>query len=168
MKLKFNTEKVMSIFEGGFEEPKERFPDKIFTEVTKDFSTATEGLAELGLIELSGVERLVTSALLNKRFRYKAILRSTYLPEYSFEVLEFGYDISLFPVSIDIEDGIRQELGVEEGIDNDFQSDYLVECGTEALFEQSLKDIFATKKFKKTVGGLMKIARSKQGNAVNF
>jgi len=161
--LKFNTEKVMSIFEGGFEEPTERFPDKIFTEVTKDFSTATEGLAELGLIELSGVERLVTSALLNKRFRYKAILRSTYLPEYSFEVFEFGYDISLFPVSIDIEDGIRQELGIEEGIDNN-----LVECSTETLFEQSLEEIFATKKFKRTVGGLMKIARVKQGSAADF
>lgn len=150
----------MSIFEGGFEEPTERFPDKIFTEVTKDFSIVTEGLAKLVLIEVVGTDRLEASALQSKRFRFKVVLMSALLPGYSFEVLEFGYDISIFPVFLDIEEGIETELEVKSEIDDEWKRYYL--CETEEIFEQRLSEIFATQKFKKTVGGVMKIARSKQ------
>ncbi|NOQ63686.1 MAG: hypothetical protein GQ582_04175 [Methyloprofundus sp.] len=153
----------MTIFDGTFDEPTEKYPDKIFTEVTKDFSTLTEGLAELSLLEVSGVERVTVSVLRSKRFRFKVILRSTYLSGYSFVVLEFGYDISVFPVSIAIEEGIYDELEIGMPLDDNFEPSYIaVDCKTETEFEQKLKVIFATSRFKKTVGGVMKIARIKQ------
>ncbi len=162
----------MNIFEGGFDEPKEKFPDKIFTEVTKDFSTATTDLAELSLLEVSGVERLTKSLLQGKMFRFKVILRSIYLPDYSFVVFEFGYDISVFPVAIDIEEGICQELGIDLDLDlgsDGFQSSYVaVNCKAEAEFKQKLNEIFATPRFKKTVGGVMKIARVNQQKTESF
>ena len=89
------------------------------------------------------------------------MLTSTYLPGYSFEVFEFGYDISIFPVSIVFEEEITDELGVEEGVDSNFDCCYIVECQTEEEFKQKLSEVFATQRFKKVVGGLMKIARSK-------
>jgi len=154
----------MNIFEeGSFTEPEGRFPDAIFTDSTQNFLTVTEGLAELRLIKVSGVERLAQSSLQDKMFRFKAVLTSSYLPEYSFEIIEFGYDVSLFPVAIELEEGIRKELVVDElGVDNNFQDIYVVSCETEKKFEQQLSEIFSTQRFKKTVGGLMKIARAKK------
>ncbi len=148
----------MNIFEDGFEEPGVKFPDKIFTELTKGFSTATKNLADLRLIEVSGVGRLATSALLDKMFRFKVVLISEYLPDYSFEVLEFGYDVGLFPVAIDIEEGIGKELKVKQS----YEPYYFVSCDIEVDFEKKLNEIFASSRFKKTVGGLMKIARVKR------
>jgi len=151
-----------NIFEKGFTEPEGRFPDAIFAESTQKFSTVTEGLAELRLIKVAGVERLAQSLLQDKMFRFKAVLISSYLPEYSFEIFEFGYDVALFPVAIELEEGIREELVVEPTMNSHFQDVYLVSCETEKDFEQQLQNIFSTERFKKTVGGLMKIARAKR------
>ncbi len=152
----------MSIFEGNFEEITARVPEKIFTDITKDFSTAAQGVAELDLIEVTGTERLSRSNLRGQMFRFKATLFSPYLKGYSFDVLEFGYNISLFPVFIEVDNQIAKELKIPEEVNKEFEMCFILKCYTEEEFIEKLSDIFNTDTFKKTVGGVMKIAKERK------
>lgn len=145
----------MSLFDSPFDEPKEKFPDKVLLEAIDNFSAATEGLAILDVKDISaqfiGVNSVMTT------FKFSVTLRSEALPGYSFKVFDFGYDISIYPAQIAIEDGIGKELGVKKGI----FGGYLLPCGSEADFLGGIAAIFKSKKFTETVGGLMKVARSR-------
>ncbi len=152
----------MNIFEESFEAITARVPEKIFTDITKDFSTAAQGLAELNLIEVTGTERLSRSNLSDQMFRFKVTLFSPYLQGYSFDVLEFGYNISLFPVFIEVDNQIATELKIPEGVSSEFDGCFILKCDTEEEFIEKLHDIFNIDTFKKTVGGVMKIAKERQ------
>lgn len=147
----------MNFFELGFAEPDTEFPTKILQGAVDEFFKATQGLAELRLVEITGTEK-ITEMHLKNDFVFKVLLMSEYLPGYSFKVLKFGYDVMLYPVSIVLENDSGEELGLED----DFLGRHIIKCENEKSFTQTIGEIFRTKSFSETVGGLMKIARQKK------
>jgi hypothetical protein len=145
----------MSIFKNGFVEPNVNFPDKILIPIINDFSKITNGLAELTLIELDKIQKISVGGL-NNTFQFRVVLTSSFLKGYSFTVFDFGYDVSIYPVFIDFEEVIGEELGIRREV---FK--YINSYNNEDEFKTALGGIFNSKVFKETVGGLMKIARSK-------
>jgi hypothetical protein len=145
----------MSLFKAGFEEPDVNFPDKVIEEAIKDFEKATHGLATLSIFEIDRIMRI--SSHLGSTFQFEILLLSQYLQGYSFEVMRFGYDVSIYPVVIILESEIGEELGVR----NLPYQDNKLPCPDEENLLNLIDNIVSTSKFKKTVGGLMKIARSK-------
>ena len=97
------------------------------------------------------------SSHLGSTFQFEILLLSQYLQGYSFEVMRFGYDVSIYPVVIILESEIGEELGVR----NLTYQDNKLPCPDEENLLNIIDEIVSTSKFKKTVGGLMKIARSK-------
>lgn len=145
-----------NIFKDGFEEPKANFPDKVMLEIMKSFETATQGLASLSIQEMRGISRLGLGNL-GTTFQYKIVLTSKYLKEYSFEVTSFGYDVSIYPVMFHIEEEIASEMGIGEDINGNCK----LSSENEEQLVKAVEAVFSTEKFKNTVGGLMKIARSR-------
>lgn len=146
----------MNVFENGFIEPENDFPQNIVINMALGFEKATNGLATLSVHELSDNDRLNLNGLDNV-FQFKLVLKSQYLPGYSFDVMVFGYDISIYPVTVKFEREIHAELGFST-------ISFGMPSGTyanEADFTDILNNAFSTSQFKSTVGGLMKIARSK-------
>jgi hypothetical protein len=149
----------MNIFKDGFVEPNVNFPEKLTLEIINGFSNATQGLAQLKLMKLENFQGIQLSSL-NNIFQFKVVLTSDYLNGYSFKVFDFGYDVSIYPVYIKHGDAIGEELKIER----DFVGSYISYCNSEDKFIAVLNAIFASNNFKKTVGGLMKIAKSRMQN----
>ncbi len=146
----------MNIFEDGFEEPKVNFPIDVVQDAIKGFEKATQGLASLIGLELDTMERM-GSNLKDNTFQYQIILTSKYLKGYSFQVLQFGYDVTIYPVVI----CVQSEIGVEIKFKRSVGGIYKISCADEKNLLQVINAAFSTTKFKRTVGGLMKIARVK-------
>ncbi|MDA3788992.1 MAG: hypothetical protein PF503_10950 [Desulfobacula sp.] len=145
----------MSIFKNGFEEPKANFPEQTILNAIKDFDKITQGLATLGIYDLNDFDKITSG--LKTTFQFELLLTSKFLDGYSFKIFSFGYDVSLYPVILNIESEISEEMG------NNKPSwmKSTVNADNEEFLLKLINEIFTTKKFKQTVGGLMKIARSK-------
>lgn len=169
----------MNLFEDGFKEPKENFPEKLLQEITSHFPAATNDLVQLDIIEISKREKVNLLGGLNNNFQFKAVLASSYLRGYSFKVFEFGYDVSIYPAFIEVEEEMGGEMWSKYWNDDDsteflfdIQQDrdentYIIQSDNEDSFEAALEAIFKTDKFMTTVGGLMKIARSKMEDSTS-
>ena len=147
----------MSIFD-EFEEPNETLPDLLIYEQIKDFEVATHGLATINIIELDDRSRLSGIKSLYKIFQFRIILTSQYMKGYSFDILDFGYDVDIYPVVADLESAICDELKLTS---NDLFRSHKVTSNNEDELIKLITAIFNTNKFKKTVGGLMKLARAR-------
>ena len=149
----------MSIFDSGFEEPDFTFPDRIILSLIESFEKATNSLASLNIEELDDNERIGLFNL-NTTFQFRVILISHHLKGYSFEVFRFGYDVSIYPAIIILQSDIGEELKIPK------KSIYghRVSCEDQDIFTKAVESIFNSNQFKKTVGGLMKIARERSQN----
>lgn len=95
-------------------------------------------------------------------FQYTILLTSRFQNGYSFRVFNFGYDVSIYPVSLDIESEISEEMGIKK----EFLGYPNLSFNDEEALMKTITKIFRTDKFAKTVGGLMKIERSKANQNV--
>jgi hypothetical protein len=139
-----------------FKESEIELPEVLVENITKGFSAATMGLVELGIEEKSDISRISRNRL-GTRFQFIATLISKHLPEYSFQVFEFGYDVSLYPVRMFITKPILEELANRgETIGN------ITEFDNEEAFKKSVELVFDSNKFTEIVSGLMKIARKNE------
>ncbi|WP_320153153.1 hypothetical protein [uncultured Tolumonas sp.] len=144
-----------------FDEPQVEFPEKTILNLTNGFDTATDGLASLILLQIKNDSRI---GGINSTFQFRLKLISNILINYSFTLLDFGYDVTIYPVTITIDDSeIANELGITE---TDFYDNYIVTLNSDKELISLLKSIFQTNTFRKTVGGLMKIAREKANNSI--
>lgn len=146
----------MDFWSEGFQEPSVEFPDKIVDKYIQSFEKATGALVSLVLGEISGLERMSTK-LRSMSFQYRVVLTSRILGGYSFEVMSFGYDVTMYPVFVLPEEGIAKEVGVSG-------TTLLrggVEIEDEDTFRKLIEAVFKCARFRSTVGGLLKVARAK-------
>ena len=136
-----------------FNESTKEYPEVVVENAISGFSNATKKLAELGISKKSEMG-LITSRLTSK-FQFDLDLFSDQLEDYSFTVLEFGYDIELFPVRIKIEPTILAEINKN----GELSLPKIFSIDTEENFKKILDSIFSTERFKEIVAGLMKIAK---------
>jgi len=141
-----------------FVEPDFEMPNVVVNRLIDGFEAATTGLASLKVIELTGYTR---NNDLDQGFQYAVILTSKFTGNYNFEIFRFGFDVDGYPVAVIIDEGIAFELS--ETSRERLRLAYTPQ--NQSDFEESIQFIFSTRKFKNTVGGLMKIARSQLHNA---
>jgi hypothetical protein len=136
-----------------FTESEKQYPEEIAKAKIEGFSTATKGLAELLISELSDQGRLRSS--LNTDFSFRITLVSPLLPQYRFKIMEFGYGVNMDPVKYILEAGIDGELfGADWSLDREKQI-------SNSEFINTLSLVFASKTFIDLVSGLMKVAQKK-------
>lgn len=136
-----------------FDESKRELPEVIVEKAIEGFSNATNSLADL-IVSVKSEMARISSDKLKTKFQYVVQLVSKYLPDYSFRLLEFGYNVQLFPVKALISVGILEELNNRgEGFPQ------ISSFENEEQFTKALELIFNSETFKEIVGGLMKIAR---------
>lgn len=152
----------MTLFEDTFEELEVRIPNEVIQEATKNFANATQGLASLNIIDIQPLERLNSKL---PKFAYRVLLLSDYLRGYSCKIFDFGFDVTLYPVSIEVESQFADYSsisgsscgGITVGINSFLDINFL--CENEDGLLYMINHIFSTAAFKKTVGGIMKIAK---------
>jgi hypothetical protein len=140
----------------SFEESKKELPQVVVQNIIEGFSNAAKGLANLTIEETPNKDRISLYGKLKTRFQFKLILLSKHLPDYSYKVLEFGYNTKLYPVHL----LLRVDF-VNESAQPDDGHERLILCENEDAFRQELARVFNTDNFKEVVSGLMKIATKK-------
>jgi len=140
-----------------FIESEAEFPEKVVGKFMESFSIATEGLAELRVSAMGASDRII-HMLGPFPFQFDLSLSSPYLAGYSYEVLYFGYDLSLYPVTYIVNGDIASSVGINT---NPFLSGAKLVASSEQDFTKSLEEILSCAHFRATVGGLMKIARNR-------
>ena len=146
----------MTLFQEGFSQSEYTLPEIYIKNVISGFEAATDRLAYLDIIKTShGIFSISSLGY----FQFSLVLRSNHLKNYSFKLLDMGYDVSIYPVTIRVEEDIASECGYEKDI---YTDESVVMCDDESALVQLLNQIFSTKKFISTVSGLMKIATSQQ------
>lgn len=126
-------------------------PEELIIETIKGFSEATNNLVDMKLLKKSDFEKV--SSKLKNQFEYELILFSKYIKGYSFSILEFGFDVELYPVNIAIDVEIYNELNFDFRYDRKVTS-----IKDEEEFVKSLNFVFQSKRFQTIIGGLMKLA----------
>lgn len=144
----------MDLWSEGFQEPSVEFPDRIVDDYIQGFEKATAGLLALALRELEDIERIGKLRLMN--FQYRVDLTSRVLRAYSFEVMSFGYDVTMYPVFVLPEEGIAREILPGRVVRSSG-----VKIEDEEGFREMVEAIFKSANFKNTVGGLLKVSRAK-------
>ena len=146
----------MNFWSEGFQEPSAEFPHKIVDKYIQSFEETTGGLVSLVLREFFDYES-ITTKVKSTNFQYKVMLKSRILTGYSFEVMSFAYDVTMYPVFVLPEDGIAKEVGISGTI--------LLNGGLkvkdEDTFKELIEAVFKCPRFRSTVGGLLKVARAK-------
>lgn len=139
-----------------FKESDKELPEIVVEKMIEGFSTATKELAHLAVSTVSDINRLSTK--LNTRFQFDLNLYSNKLPDYSFRIFRFGYNVNIYPVTIMVSSAILKDLN---NGGNDFGTIEVID--EESDFKKVVELIFKSNKFIETVGGVMKIA-SKQNS----
>jgi len=138
-----------------FEEANIENPEITIDSLTQGFFEASKKLIRMSIKELSDSERIMSP--LSTTFQYELIMYSEYVSEYKFIVLLIGYNVTIYPVVLNVDSEILKEILPDKRI----SSRYTFNLDTEEELIQFCNSIFKTNKFVNTVSGLMKIARKK-------
>lgn len=133
-------------------------PNELVKELTEGFIEATNGLVEMKLLKKSDLDKI--SSRLKCQFEFDLVIFSKYIRGYSFSVLEFGFDIELYPVYMLIDSDIYNELNFELTFDKKITS-----VSDEKEFINSLNLVFESKRFHNIIGGLMKLASNEMSES---
>ncbi|WP_156034061.1 hypothetical protein [Aeromonas jandaei] len=142
----------MNLF-NNFQEMPVELPEVYISNLTSNFSNHTNNLTFLEIIHSRKDSYSISNTVGN--FSFSMILRSQFLGHYSFRVLDFSYNISIYPVLFNIEGDIAAELGVRE---NSFTGEFIYECQDENEIIKLLSRIFSSQKFNNSVSGLMRLS----------
>lgn len=142
----------MNLF-NNFQEMPVELPEVYISNLTSNFSNHTNNLTFLEIIQSRKESYSISNTVGN--FSFSMILKSQFLGHYSFRVLDFSYNISIYPVLFNIEGDIAAELGVHE---HSFTGDFLYECQNENEIMMLLSRIFSSQKFNNSVSGLMRLS----------
>jgi len=93
----------------------------------------------------------------NDKFVFEFYLSSLSAPYYKFRVMFISYPIEYYPVAIELDDEIAEELGTTEGSNRDSRFRY---CDKEEEFISILPNIINSKKVNKVINSLYVIANS--------
>lgn len=120
--------------------------EEVIDKMITGFSEATGNLVDMQIVQKTGPELLASKLI--AQFKYDLVLFSSLVRGYKFSFFEFGYDVTLYPCYIKMDDEIALQINKNNTI--------LVHNETEV--ENIVKEIFASKRFLEVVSGLMKIA----------
>ena len=85
-----------------------------------------------------------------EEFNYDFLLRSNLLLDYNFRVLSFSHDITIYPIIVRVEEGVVKELGISSP----------TRIKTEEDFVDLIARVFNSKRMKRVVGAMIKLAKS--------
>lgn len=135
----------------NFTESEKEYPEDIVNKKITGFINATKGLAEMNVVQLSNSERITST--IRTDFIFALYLTSPKVNGYRFKIMNFGYNITLDPVTISVASGIFSEIYSNDIFE--FNSELNI---NNENFLSELDKIFNSKAFIELVKGLMKVA----------
>ena len=137
-----------------FKESEREYPEVIVEKTIEGFSKATSHLCE---IQINPVSDFAGDLYVD--FEFRVLLLSNTIKSYKFEIFRFGYNVDIFPVYSILDENIFEEL-----TNRKMKLKQKTTQSNEEEFQNVLKEIFNSNRFKEVVSGLMKISKKHQNN----
>jgi len=134
------------------------WPDNIGeVKVKSPVTILREQASLLGQKTKNIVQAEVVDAHRTEAFIYGFLIVGPALGNYRFRLLMIRHDISLYPVLIDVEEKILEEIGAKLRTepDEDDPEKYWIVADDEEEFVESLKAIFGAQKTKRVIAALL-------------
>lgn len=110
---------------------------------------------ELVYASVAPVETLEASLhSMKAEFCFKFLIQGKFLQKYTFTAFRFSHNITLYPVTIFLEEGLANELHIARNKYNQ----YLAEINNESEFEQFLKAIFYSERMRSVLSSIIQLS----------
>lgn len=138
---------MKNLWPKSFQEQEFEPPKSIFEQQAKLLPKLTGDLVDAKITEL-GYTEAVREGLRND-FAYGFYLTGTFLEKYSYKVLSFSHGITFYPILLNINSEISEELGME---------DIRVEVESPEKLESLLENILRSNRVSNVIGSIIKIS----------
>lgn len=138
----------------GFSENEKISPRQMFEEQSKLLPKLTGDLVHAEIYELGRMEELEQS--LKNDFSYSFNIKGKFLEKYSFRVLSFSHDITLYPVLIRLDEVLGKELKIP---DDPPLHGPTKEINEPEQLEKFLSSILKSERLTKIIGSIMALSK---------
>ena len=122
----------------------------ILQEQAKLLSKLTQGIVYAEVKKLNYAQIDLLPSTLRDDFVYRFYIKGKFLPEYSFTVFTFSHDIALYPVTLRLDDSIREELGLKS---------FLTKPKSREELEGLILAVFTSERIKNVIGGILRLSK---------
>jgi len=140
---------MKNLWPESFKEHDVEAPKVVFEQQAKLLPKLTGDLVYAEVAELSTT--VARHYGLQGDFSYVFYLKGKFLENYRFKVLSFSNDITFYPVNLDIDSGIKKELGIK---------DLFVKVDSPVELESLLQKFFSSDRLSKVIGSIMKLSKT--------
>jgi hypothetical protein len=140
---------MKNLWPDKFDESDKPSAKSLLEEQARLLSKITDNIVFAEVSEYEGHETIL--GLLKNDFAFRFDIKGKFLPDYSFNVLKFSHDITLYPVRFLLDEKVRAELGVSRGVTMDIENP--------ADLEELLERVLKTERIKSVVGALIRLSR---------
>ena len=138
---------MKNLWPESFREQEFEVPRSIFEQQATLLPKLTGDMVYAKVTELSPVD--IFRDGIENNFAYGFYLIGKFLEKYSYKVLSFSHDVTLYPVLININSEIREELGIKN---------IRVKVESPEKLESLLENILKTNRVSKIIGSIIKIS----------
>jgi hypothetical protein len=142
---------MIDLWPDGIEQTRIRSPVTILREQGSLLGRKTKNLVQGEVLESASTKE--------NQLVYSFFLVAPALSHYRYKLLTTYHDAGLYPVQVDVEDGIMEEVDsqfeIEIGDNNGHLTAITLEASSEENFLELLRQIFRSKKVKQVVTGLL-------------
>lgn len=156
---------MSKIWQDGFFEKQEKAPFEVINEYVGIFAEKVNDKAQL-IVSMDNEKKendfhfmlkSMRNIIIRSEIKYKMYLASQNLDNYSFTIMSIGSGISMYPAYIRLDDDIASEL--EMPLNDD--GGYHLQVDNEEIFRTNLEIVLSSKKFTRTVVGVLKLVQMK-------
>lgn len=139
---------MKNLWPQSFKEPDFEKPKTIFEQQAKLLPTLTGDMVYAKVTELGIIDASIDH--INNTFIYGFYLTAKFLPDYSYKVLSFSHDITLYPVKLNINSEIRNEIDIKS---------IVIKVESPQDLESLLEKILKSERISKIIGAIIKMSK---------
>lgn len=134
-----------------FEENTRPSAKNLLEEQAKLLSKLTDGIV---YAEVSAVGLLDVISVPRNEFMFRFDIKGKFLDDYSFRVLLFSHDITLYPVTFSLDEKIAIELGIKKSIEG-----YIKSIDAPEDLDNFLSAVLKSERVKSVVGSIIRLSK---------
>jgi len=139
---------MSNLWETSYEEAKTDPPHKFIREQCNLLSKLTGDMVYAYIKEMDPYTSIHDS--MQNDFQYDVVLAGKFLDDFSYRIMSFSYDISMYPVRISVNDEIAKSLGSESKI---------TEIASQEELEKFLGEVLKSGRVTEVISSIIKLSK---------
>ena len=139
---------MSNLWETSYEEAKADPPHKFIREQCNLLPKLTGDMVYASITEMDSTTRIYDD--MSNDFEYDFVLEGKFLGDFSYRIMSFSYDISMYPVRISVNDEIAKSLGYESKV---------TEIASQEELEKFLGEVLKSGRVTEIISSIIKLSK---------